>query len=73
MINIGIIICALLLVVILCGMLLAIHYERKWWNNGICTDTGDRWEPFDTDSQGGRGYVSGDNYIWISWHCVDGY
>lgn len=41
--------------------------ERKRWNLGVCRENGIPWERFDTDSQGGRGYVAGDIYTWISW------
>ena len=41
--------------------------ERRLWNGGVCKETGERWEYFDTDSQGGRGYRSKDKVAWISW------
>lgn len=41
--------------------------ERREWNGGVCRQTGMPWEYFDTDSQGGRGYKSGDNVVWVSW------
>jgi len=41
------------------------------WNGGTCLYNGKKWEYFDTDSQGGRGYRAGDYTIWISWPCVD--
>lgn len=46
-------------------------YEKKKWNNGICPQTGKPWECFDVDSQGGRGYKSGDFHIWISFPGLD--
>jgi len=45
--------------------------EKKRWNNGVCKETGKPWEYFDTDSQGGRGYKSGDYSFWASYN-VDG-
>lgn len=45
--------------------------ERKRWNEGVCPETGEGWEYFDTDSQGGRGYKSGDYTVWISWPGID--
>ena len=42
-------------------------WERRDWNSGICRANGLPWTRFDTDSQGGRGYVAGDEYTWISW------
>lgn len=41
--------------------------EKQVWNNGIAP-SGEPWQHFDTDSQGGRGYTDGyGNYIWISY------
>ena len=48
--------------------------EKKEWNGGICRETGTRWELFDINSQGGRGYVTrtGERKVtWISWPGVD--
>ncbi len=45
--------------------------EIKRWNNGVCPQTGEQWEYFDTDSQGGRGYKSGKYGVWISYPSVD--
>lgn len=42
--------------------------EKKSWNGGICATTGEPWEQFDTNSQGGRGYVSKGHYTWISYN-----
>lgn len=41
------------------------------WNGGICIYNGLRWERFDTDSQGARGYKAGEYVMWISWPFVD--
>ena len=46
--------------------------ERHKWNHGICKANGLRWEYFDTDSQGGRGYKAGDRAMWVSWPGIDG-
>lgn len=51
--------------------LIGSRLERREWNNGICKQTGQPWRYFDTDSQGGRGYNSGQYYIWISWPGID--
>lgn len=40
--------------------------ERHNWNKGIDRKTGEEWEYFDTDSQGGRGYKSSLRRIWIT-------
>lgn len=41
------------------------------WNSGICPQTGHPWILFDNDSQGGRGYKSGEHVLWISYPFVD--
>ena len=46
-------------------------YEKKAWNNGTCQETGQKWKYFDTDSQGGRGYKSGECVIWVSYPGID--
>ena len=47
--------------------------ERRTWNRGQCK-CGSPLEYFDTDSQGGRGYVcrSCNRTVWISYPWVDG-
>ena len=42
--------------------------EQKIWNNGINSNSGIPWRYFDSDSQGGRGYTDGNEYIWISYN-----
>lgn len=39
------------------GVLGVTDAERKAYNNGICPDCGMKLNCFDTDSQGGRGYM----------------
>lgn len=47
---------------------LARRFEKKKFNNGICSKCGGKWERFDTDSQGGRGYrCECGRYIWITY------
>lgn len=53
------------------GLILGYYSDKKRWNNGICANTGAPWIYFDTDSQGGRGYKSGDYTTWISYPGVD--
>jgi len=49
-------------------------WELKDWNNGFCGKCGEKWENFDTDSQGGRGYTCLDNhYIWCSYNVDKNY
>jgi hypothetical protein len=61
----------LMLTIFCVGSVWARHSEVKLWNGGVCHRTGERWRHFDMDSQGGRGYKSGDQRIWISWPGVD--
>ena len=52
------------------AMLAALH-DYYVWNNGICRKTNKPWVHFDNDSQGGRGYKSGDHTCWISYPGID--
>jgi hypothetical protein len=52
-------------------MITGLISEIRIWNNGICKKTGEPWVSFDVDSQGGRGYSSGDQTCWISYPGVD--
>ena len=67
----GLIIGVSLISIFVIGGALAWFYEIKTWNKGICANTGKPWEYFDTDSQGGRGYISGEYSCWITYPCVD--
>jgi len=49
----------------------AYRSEKETWNDGVCRDNSVKWETFDMDSQGGRGYKAGDCYCWISWPGID--
>jgi hypothetical protein len=47
-------------------------HDAYEWNGGVCRVSGREWQYFDTDSQGGRGYMDKDgNTAWISWPLVD--
>lgn len=59
------------LTLMIIGGIFAYRSEKKSWNDGICALTGEKWIRFDTDSQGGRGYKSGNVYTWISWRRID--
>ena len=57
---------------------LACFFETRCWNRGRCRDHNERWNYFDTDSQGGRGYKCARDPLvgprcmaWISWPGVD--
>lgn len=54
-------------------LFLAIHLEKKSFNDGKCIKCGSRLRHFDTDSQGGRGYKCGkcSYHTWVSYNCVD--
>ena len=45
--------------VIVLSIILPWRHDRYLWNNGFCHENGLPWECFDTDSQGGRMYISG--------------
>lgn len=52
---------------------IGIILERKSFNNGVCPKCGHKLRYFDTDSQGGRGYIC-DRCLydaWVSYNCVD--
>ena len=61
------------LVILFLLPLVAIHDEKKDFNNGICPRCGHKLHLFDTDSQGGRGYCCHKcpYFTWISYNCVD--
>jgi len=44
--------------------------DKNKWNNGECSRCKNKWEHFDTDSQGGRGYICNKckDIIWISYN-----
>lgn len=69
-----ILICFSILVIFLVLILLARYQEKKDWNNGKC-NCGSNWEYFDTDSQGGRGYLCRKcgKFIWISYSVDKNY
>ena len=63
---------ALLLLGLLCTAI-AIHLEKKEYNNGICPECYRKMRYFDSDSQGGRGYICTKckRVVWVSWPGVD--
>ena len=54
-------------------VLLAIYFENKDFNGGICPHCKSKLYFFDCDSQGGRGYKCEKcrYHTWISYNCVD--
>ena len=59
-------------VFLIIGGYVAYRCEKNVWNNGICKISENKWERFDCDSQGGRGYKDNNgNYCWISWRRID--
>ena len=64
---------SLIILLIITFPIIAIHSEWKQFNNGICPKCGTRLEYFDSDSQGGRGYLCEkcDYHTWVSWNTVD--
>lgn len=72
MIHIGIAVSIFILTVLFVGGAYAYYSEKKNWNGGYCSRCGEKWNHFDNDSQGGRGYNCGCRHIWIS-YAVDHY
>ena len=63
----------LILIIVLMGIIVIFSYnmEKRAWNSGISPEN-EEWRYFDTDSQGGRGYIdSKNNVVWISWSVID--
>ena len=46
-----------LLLIPIIGGIVGRNHEKKKYNNGICRECGYPLRHFDTDSQGGRGYI----------------
>ena len=61
-----------LAIFLLAGWLAKIS-EAKGWNGGYCKECGHRWETFDMDSQGGRGYICKDHHFFWASYKVDIY
>ena len=61
------------IVVLIVIFIIGIFSEKKDYNNGICPKCNQRLHHFDTDSQGGRGYICDKcNYTtWISYPFID--
>ena len=62
----------LILVVILCIVIgfIGITLEKRGYNHGICPHCNKPLRHFDTDSQGGRGYIC-DECTWVSYNIID--
>lgn len=54
-------------ILVMIGAIKTYREELKAWNYGVCRENGLPWTHFDSDSHGGRGYMAGDVYMWISW------
>ena len=63
----GIFLILITVMIFFLGSRWARNCEIALWNNGICKETGEPWIMFDIDSQGGRGYRSGDYTMWASY------
>jgi hypothetical protein len=50
------------------ALLIAIHFERREWNGGICRKNGLPWRYFDSCHGGDRGYKAGNETCWISYN-----
>lgn len=62
----------IVVMIIICG-LIEEHMERKRFNKGICPKCNAKLVCFDTDSQGGRGYICRKcNYTtWVNYTHID--
>ena len=54
--------------------LIARAFEKKAFNNGYCKECGNKLRYFDTDSQGGRGYICDKcgHCVWVSYNVDKG-
>jgi len=62
-------------IVVVAGSIWQRSNEKKDWNNGKCPNCSTKWNLFDYDSQGGRGYncPSCNNYMWASYKVDNQY
>ena len=65
-----IIICISVVCIMIVLVMRARHNEKKEYNNGICPKCGGKFELFDYDSQGGRGYCCDKcgHKTWVSYN-----
>lgn len=51
------------------GGVIARYFEKRSWNRGYCRDCYTKWECFDCDSSGARGYKCGcgNHSLWVSY------
>jgi len=63
----------IILILFVSLLMIGIISERRAYNHGKCRHCGNNLRLFDTDSQGGRGYMCDSccNTIWVSYHSVD--
>ena len=58
--------------IIVLGTCYGFYSEKVNWNGGVCRESGQCWEYFDSDSQGGKGYKDGmGNTHWVSYPGID--
>ena len=57
------------IIILIALFIFARHLEKIEFNNGICKTCNKKLRLFDTDSQGGRGYIcdSCKHTVWISY------
>lgn len=67
------IIIGVILIAFIVFWVLAVYFEKKSFNNGICPYCNTKLNCFDMDSQGGRGYTCKrcDYTTWVSYPSVD--
>lgn len=66
---------SILLSIVIVGVLIVRTHEKRMYNNGICRECGYPLRHFDTDSQGGRGYICDacKYYCWVSYNVDKNY
>lgn len=71
--SIAVVYTVLILAIGLCCLFIGIRLETMYYNKGICPVCNGKYEIFDIDSQGSRGYECDTcgNVIWVSYPCVD--
>lgn len=63
-------ICLIGILLFIVGLLWPRLSEKKAYNNGVCTNCGEKLRHFDCDSQGGRGYRCDKcgRIVWVSYN-----
>lgn len=66
------IILIIMTIIFIALVIMGIITEKRDYNKGICKICGEELKFFDTDSQGGRGYICPNNHtVWVSYPLID--